>query len=393
MSLRIALQALAALLLSSPANGHMYMDKPVPFNVVALRREKAPINRIDQYPCNPTRETSFVATTQNNMAVGEIQPLSILGEANHGGGSCKLLPFPDFPSTNRHVDIDLGQISIATDKIPSGSSKFKVIQSFEGGCPLPGNSFNFTLPSSVPNGNVVLAWSWLAKVTGEFYMNCAPVTVTGGASDASQLDQLPDMFVARIPESLCTIPTAPFNTKFPDPGEALVVNNSSEVGPLAAPSGPGCGKAFSVGSVAATGSAASMAAVSQPTAALPISNPGGIYAPSASSVAVPVSAYTVTTLVTSSVSPSTIAVTTSPQSIGTALGAAFPSASASIATCPADGAVVCNGTDQFGVCDNGKVVWQAVAAGTKCQGGKVVKRHFRPVYKGRLSRPRAAIRL
>lgn len=373
MSLRIALQALAALLLSSPANGHMYMDKPVPFNVVALRREKAPINSIDQYPCNPTRETSFVASTQNNMAVGEIQPLSILGEANHGGGSC--------------------QISIATDKIPSGSSKFKVIQSFEGGCPLPGNSFNFTLPNSVPNGNVVLAWSWLAKVTGEFYMNCAPVTVTGGASDASQLDQLPDMFVARIPESLCTIPTAPFNTKFPDPGEALVVNNSSEVGPLAAPSGPGCGKAFSVEGVAATGSAASMAAVSQPTTALPISNPGGIYAPSASSAVVPVSAYTVTTLVTSSASPSITAVTTSPQSIGTASGAAFPIASASIATCPADGAVVCNGTDQFGICDHGKVVWQAVAAGTKCQGGKLVKRHFHPMYKGRLSRPRAAIRL
>lgn len=41
MSLQIALQALAALLLSSLANGHIYMDKPVPFNVVALRCEKA----------------------------------------------------------------------------------------------------------------------------------------------------------------------------------------------------------------------------------------------------------------------------------------------------------------------------------------------------------------
>ena len=387
MSLRIALQALAALFLSSLANGHMYMDKPVPFNVVALRREKAPINSIDQYPCNPTRETSFVASAQNNMAVGEIQPLSILGEANHGGGSCKLLPFPDFPSTNRHVDIVLGQISIATDKIPSGSSKFKVIQSFEGGCPLPGNSFNFTLPNSVPNGNVVLAWSWLAKVTGEFYMNCAPVTVTGGASDASQLDQLPDMFVARIPESLCTIPTAPYNTKLPDPGEALVVNNSSEVGPLAAPSGPGCGKAFSVEGVAATSGAASMAASSQPTAVLSISNP------STSSAAVPVSAYTVTTLVALSASSSITATVTSPQSIGTASGAAFPIASASIAICPTDGAVVCDGTDQYRICDHGKVVWQAVATGTMCQGGKVVKRHFHPVYKGRLSRPHAAIKL
>ena len=363
MSLRIALQALAALLLSSPANGHMYMDKPVPFNVVALRREKAPINSIDQYPCNPTRETSFVASAQNNMAVGEIQPLSILGEANHSSGSCKLFPFPDFPSANRHVDIVLGQISIATDKIPSGSSKFKVIQSFEGGCPLPGNSFNFALPNSVANGNVV-TWSWLAKDTGEFYMNCAPVTVTGGASDASQLDQLPVMFVARIPESLCTIPTTPYNTKLSDPREAVAVNNSSEVGPLAAPSGPGCGKAFSVEGVAATGSATSTAAISQPTAALSISNPGGIYAPGTSSAAVPVSAYTVTTLVTLSASPST-SVTTSPQSIGTALGPASPIASASIVTCPADGAVVCIGTDQFGICDHGKVVWQAVAAGAR----------------------------
>lgn len=43
-------------------------------------------------------------------------------------------------------------------------------------------------------------------------------------------------------------------------------------------------------------------------------------------------------------------------------------------TCSQDGAVVCNGSDQFGLCNHGKVVWQTVAAGTKCNDGVIEKR-------------------
>ena len=41
--------------------------------------------------------------------------------------------------------------------------------------------------------------------------------------------------------------------------------------------------------------------------------------------------------------------------------------------CPTDGAVVCNGPSQFGICNFGKVsVFQPVAAGTQCVDGKIV---------------------
>jgi hypothetical protein len=39
-----------------------------------------------------------------------------------------------------------------------------------------------------------------------------------------------------------------------------------------------------------------------------------------------------------------------------------------------DGAVVCNGPNQFGLCNQGSVVWQAVAAGTTCSNGTIAKR-------------------
>ena len=48
-------------------------------------------------------------------------------------------------------------------------------------------------------------------------------------------------------------------------------------------------------------------------------------------------------------------------------------ASTGVATCSTNGAVVCNGPYQFGICDWGHVrVFQPVAAGTKCIDGQIV---------------------
>lgn len=73
--------------------------------------------------------------------------------------------------------------------------------------------------------------------------------------------------------------------------------------------------------------------------------------------------------------------------VESAPAAAKPSTSAggsSNAGCAEDGAMVCNGASQFGICSFGKVVWQDVAAGTKCEDGKITfaKKERRVVMRG-----------
>lgn len=42
------------------------------------------------------------------------------------------------------------------------------------------------------------------------------------------------------------------------------------------------------------------------------------------------------------------------------------------AECPTNGQLVCNGPDQWGLCNWGKVQFQRVAAGTQCLDGEIV---------------------
>jgi hypothetical protein len=76
----------------------------------------------------------------------------------------------------------------------------------------------------------------------------------------------------------------------------------------------------------------------------------------------------------------------SPSSSGNSSGSANTSGQ-----CSTDGAVVCNGPTQFGLCNDGSVVWQAVAAGTTCFNGSIqkrsahVRRHAHGAYKVRAS--------
>ncbi|KAF2816515.1 uncharacterized protein BDZ99DRAFT_458377 [Mytilinidion resinicola] len=356
------------LLLVAPLTtlAHMHLEQPVPFNLAPLRRENAPIILSSQYPCNPTNEPAFLSDTTTPMTVGQKQVLSIGGTVPHGGGSC--------------------QLSITTDAIPTPNSAFKVIKSFEGGCPDPTDTtkeFNFEIPAVVPNGEVTLAWSWLAQVTGEFYMNCAPITVSGGAKDASGLEKLPDMLVASkdVTEAECTFTS--HDTIFPDPGE--VVEKNGDASKAAKPVGAGCGKTFvgkNIGAPKAANSAANSATTAVPA---PSGGAGGVFAPGASSAAEAPSpsTSTLTTLIAVTATPS------APESPSSVVGTAPAAVGTGTTTsCPTDGMVVCNGTEQFGLCDHGKAVWQAVAAGTKCQDGKVVKREFRAVRRGRIPRPR-----
>jgi hypothetical protein len=231
----------------------------------------------------------------------------------------------------------------------------------------------------------------------EYYMNCAPIEVSGGASDESKFNELPDMLRANL-EGLTTCKQVP-NTvlQAPDPGQ--VVENLDESRERAAPTGdcgatgstpPTEGGSSSAAQQPATSAPAASSApnggqytqpAASPTATAVPSNPGGVFAPSASSGA---GQSTVTTLVTVTGSPSA-QVPTAPAGTGTPAQPTTPPTTGG-STCSENGAVVCNGETQFGLCNNGQVVWQEVAAGTACKDGVISKRG----YNGRIARPRGA---
>ncbi|KAJ4374059.1 hypothetical protein N0V83_002798 [Neocucurbitaria cava] len=368
---------LAATAMLATVNAHVEMKSPIPYSVDKL--DTSPITKA-QYPCKS--QNGFTVSTMNAMKAGEKQTLELSGSAVHGGGSC--------------------QLSVTLDTEPTANSVFKVIQSMEGGCPgvdSSAKSYDFTLPSSIPNGKATFAWTWFSKLSGgpELYMNCAPIEVTGGASDNTAFDALPNMLVANIDDTCKSVPN--FAVQFPDPGSVVVNGGTND---LKAPTGSGCGT--SSGTTPSESSPASGGASAAPTSAAATSaaataaptSAGGVFAPGASSAPAAVSsAAAVEPSAAPAQSTSTTLVTVTAS--GTAPLAADPTGTATPAqptsggssggsTCTTNGAVVCNGTTQFGLCNNGNVVWQDVAAGTTCANGVISKRN----YNGRIARPRYA---
>lgn len=257
------------------------------------------------------------------------------GSASHGGGSC--------------------QLSVTLDRQPTANSTFKTIASWIGGCPIDDSDggthpWNYTIPSEVPNGKATLAWSWVSKLSGqpEYYMNCAPITVSGGAEDTKEFDQLEDLFRVNLPSSECGSQLSS-DLEIPNPGRYVTTIDTRALAP---PTGSGC---------AAMGQAS---ATQSPTAAPSSSESATIS--SAPSTLSPV--------------PSAVNTTTAAAASTTSASAYIPSSSPSTApapysnstSCNTNGALVCNGPTQFGLCNFGQVVWQPVAPGTACEDGQIV---------------------
>ncbi|KAF2032301.1 hypothetical protein EK21DRAFT_61354 [Setomelanomma holmii] len=369
------LTILAATACLAVADAHIKINTPVPFSKDTL--DTAPITK-SQFPCKSN--LGFKVSQMNQMAVGSTQKLAFDGTAVHGGGSC--------------------QLSVTTDTEPTENSVFKVIKSIEGGCPgVDGttNEYQFALPDSIPNGKATFAWTWFSKMSGapELYMNCAPIEVTGGASDKSAFNSLPDMLVANIGEGCTTAQN--FATKFPNPGSVVQEGATNDQKPPTGNCGSsGTTPAQSSSPATQPSSAPQSSAVAQPSApaggqssavskpsATPVpSNGGGVFAPGASSAPLP--AQTSTTLVTVT-APASAQPTVPSSGTGTPATPSSPSTGGgSAGTCSTNGAVVCNGEKQFGLCNNGNVVWQDVAAGTACVNGVISKRSFN----GRVVHPR-----
>lgn len=214
----------------SLSNAHMLMAQPKPFSSPAL--QNGPIDsKGSNFPCQAGSSGSY-AGEATVMALGSKQPLTFTGSAVHGGGSC--------------------QVSITYDTAPNPNSVWKVIHSIEGGCPAkdtPGNlpenptaadpyTYSFAIPDDIPAGNATLAWTWLNKIGNrEFYMNCAPVSLTGNGGNKENWEALPDMLVANIGNGCSTDGLEGKDYKYPNPGKSV---ENFATSPLAEPVGS-CG--------------------------------------------------------------------------------------------------------------------------------------------------------
>jgi hypothetical protein len=438
-----------ALSLLGVANAHMKMASPVPFNVANL--ENSPLAADgSNFPCKAVSGSaaSYSISAMNELPVDKPILLSLAGSAPHDGGTC--------------------QVSITFDEEPTKESVFKVIQTFEGGCPVNNAKFTFNLPKEFPNAErATLAWTWFNRIGNrEMYMDCAPISITGGSDNKDYYESLPDMFVANIATTECAVAEGS-DVQVPDPGEFVLQgptakllppstekcpskaranntksgkatnfaalsapatdynkiipvagggassgaspsvpavggggNDGSYTPPAAAPaqpsptaatpnnglySQPAASAASSSPSSAAASAPALTATAPAPTASAPApttSTPPAAYstfksftipASSATTSSAPPPAYP-------TLSPSMGQGVSGPSSGGSAASSTVspssPSngAAASSTTCTTEGAVVCNGTDQFGLCNHGSVVWQKVASGTTCSNGSIQKR-------------------
>lgn len=455
--------AIALLGFASMAHAHMRLSSPVPF--AADDSDNGPLAREGSggpsFPCKQS-VFNYKVTAMNEIPVNEPVLLDFKGSAVHGGGSC--------------------QLSISLDEEPTPESVFKVIQTFEGGCPVPGGSggFTFNIPKNFPNSErATLAWTWISKLSGgqEFYMDCAPIKITGGADNKDYFNGLPDMFKANIPQTDC-MSVLSTDVQIPNPGKFFLQTEGTT---LKAPTGSQCGagapssnnknadtetnlaaytppakdsnKITYVGGASSSGGGSSGAAPSAPAtggdsgaynpgsgnagsgnagpgnagsgagqsyddgqyrpsapasqrASSPVASPSApasqpASSPAASAPAAPISYAPPANQATSSALQTTLQTKTSSaagnpypyptlsptsgagisQPSGPAApSSGMPSSSANSTsgtgsgTCSQDGAVVCNGSDQFGLCNHGKIVWQTVAAGTKCNDGVIEKR-------------------
>src|SRR2546423_894740 len=193
--------AIAAMLLLCVAcvNAHMKMLTPTPYGKSTLNNSPLAGDGSD-FPCKQRSGVYNAEGASNTMVIGELQTLSFVGSAVHGGGSC--------------------QVSLTTDQQPTKNSQWMVIHSIQGNCPsnvtgnLPDDAaglgaadFQYTIPTGIAPGQYTIAWSWVNKIGNrEYYMNCGPATIIAPKKKryapepkvSKRQSSFPAMFVANM---------------------------------------------------------------------------------------------------------------------------------------------------------------------------------------------------
>lgn len=295
---------------------------------------------------------------------------------------------------------------------PTPDSAWKVIQSIEGGCPkadVAGNlepgqnpdTYTFTIPEDFAPGNYTWAWTWINKIAAEpeFYMNCAPISVTAATGSTKRVKErrekysqsprettsYPDLFLANIGSASngCNTSEAveqQIAIAFPYPGSAVSYPNGQEnLFPQACDgnlrnNGNGASSATTTSSSISGGEGArpsasgggtmsiypvgstTLGSVTSSTAVLETTSSSAITSVESSATVLTTTATPSTTLSTivSSITTSSAAVATGTSTLGDSC---------------TDGYLLCVGGTQFSTCTGG--VWDApqdLAVHTTCEG-------------------------
>jgi len=132
------------------AAAHMMLASPVPFGPAGGQLSTSPLtdNGLN-FPCQvgDLNKNAYAMTAMNKIPVNEPVLLAFSGSATHEGGTCEL--------------------AISMDHEPTANSVFKVIQVFEGNCPIaPANgNLTFNIPKDFPTTErATLAWTWYNKI-------------------------------------------------------------------------------------------------------------------------------------------------------------------------------------------------------------------------------------
>jgi len=361
--------------LAAAANAHMKMGTPVPWGPIS----NAPLaGDGSDFPCKNVAYDWSGSAQINVIQKGQSSPLTFIGSAVHGGGSC--------------------QLSLTTDLNPTKDSVWKVIKSYEGGCPAigvagnagdnanaPGPSeYTFEIPNDVPAGNYTFSWSWMNKIGNrEMYQNCAPVQAVGSGGSESFFNSLPDMFVANVGNGCQT--KEGDDTAYPNPGSVverlgLQTQSPSPIPDSLCPNagyGSGSGSDSGSGSSSGNGSDTPAAPTPQPTlpgnvfitvpAATPTAQPEApVQSQPATQPETPVEETPVETPVDGGNDTPVVDVPVNNGDAGSGSGSAFTAGTA----CNQDGYWNCVGGNSFQRCASG--IWSAtqqLAEGTTCSGG------------------------
>ncbi|CAK1354788.1 unnamed protein product [Cercospora beticola] len=155
------------------------------------------------FPCKGYQnDRPFVPVV--TYVAGSTYNLTLAGTAMHGGGSC--------------------QISLSYDN----GATFRVIKSIIGGCPLA-STYDFTIPSFVPEGDALLSWSWQNHAGNrEMYQNCAQITISPSASQRRKrqsfktFESLPFIWKANLEGVNGCATTERNDPVYPNPGPDVV---------------------------------------------------------------------------------------------------------------------------------------------------------------------------